>query len=110
MLPGLLVLGFALCFAQTPAKEPTASIAGHVTMGGKEAAGVTVVAIQRNSFFDNKTIAKATTDDDGATRRNSSPVTSPPRTVRKSSTRSVDVNLAGLSRPGTIVNPTTPVA
>jgi protocatechuate 3,4-dioxygenase beta subunit len=34
-------------------------------MGGKSAAGLTVVATQRNSFFDNKTIAKTTTDDDG---------------------------------------------
>jgi protocatechuate 3,4-dioxygenase beta subunit len=65
MLLVLHVLAFALCIAQTPAKEPTASVAGHVTMGGKSAAGVTVVATQRNSFFDNKTIAKTTTDDDG---------------------------------------------
>lgn len=65
MLPGLVVLGFSLCIAQTPVKESTASIAGHVTMGGKSAAGITVVATQRNSFFDNKTVAKATTDEEG---------------------------------------------
>lgn len=65
LLLSVLVVGSAFCVAQTPAKEATASIAGHVTMGGKAAAGVTVVATLRNSFFDNKTVAKATTDEDG---------------------------------------------
>jgi len=55
----------AFCLAQTPAKEATASIAGHVTIRGKAAPGITVVATLRNSFFDNKTIAKTTTDEDG---------------------------------------------
>ena len=61
----VLVAGSSFCLAQTPAKEPTASIVGHVTMGGKAAPGVTVVATLRNSFFDNKTVAKTTTDEDG---------------------------------------------
>lgn len=65
LLITVLVATPAICLAQAPAKESTASIAGHVTMSGKAAAGVTVVATLRNSFFDNKTIAKATTDDDG---------------------------------------------
>jgi hypothetical protein len=55
----------AICLAQEPAKESTASIAGHVTLSGKAAAGVTVVGTLRNSFFDNKTVAKTTTDEDG---------------------------------------------
>ena len=53
------------CLAQTPAKEPTASIAGHVTIGGKSAPGITVAAALNVSYFENKTIAKATTDEDG---------------------------------------------
>ena len=40
----LLAVGSAFCLAQTSAKESTASIAGHVTIGGKGAPGVTVVA------------------------------------------------------------------
>ena len=55
----------AICLAQTPAKEATASIAGHVTTSGKAAAGLTVIATLRNSFFDSKTVAKTTTDEDG---------------------------------------------
>lgn len=55
----------AICLAQTPAKEATASVVGHVTMRGKAAPAITVVATLRNSFFDNKTVAKTTTDEDG---------------------------------------------
>src|SRR5258705_13042587 len=65
LLLNLLVVGSALCRAQTPAKEATASIAGHVTIRGKAAPGTTIVATLRNSFFDNKTVAKTTTDEDG---------------------------------------------
>lgn len=65
LLLAVLVAAPAFCVAQTPPTEPTASIAGHVTMGGKSAPGITVVATQRNSFFDNKTVAKTTTDEDG---------------------------------------------
>lgn len=61
----VVLLCSALCAAQTPAKEPTASVSGHVTMGGKSAPGVTVVATFSPSFFMNKTVAKATTDEDG---------------------------------------------
>ena len=53
------------CVAQTPAKEQTASIAGHVTIGGKSAPGIMVVAALNVSYFENKTMAKTTTDEDG---------------------------------------------
>jgi len=53
------------CLAQTPAKDSSASISGRVTVGGKAAAGITVVATVSKSFFDNKTVTKTTTDDDG---------------------------------------------
>lgn len=51
--------------AQTVPKDSSASISGRVTVGGKTVAGITVVASLSNSFFDNKTVAKTTTDDDG---------------------------------------------
>lgn len=54
-----------VCSAQTPAKDTSASISGRVTVSGKPAAGITIVATVSNSFFDNKTVAKATTDEDG---------------------------------------------
>jgi len=53
------------CLAQTPAKDSSASISGRVTVGGKAAPGITVVATASNSFFDNKTVAKTTTDEEG---------------------------------------------
>src|SRR5512141_53994 len=65
LLLSLSVICSALCLSQTPAKEATASVAGHVTIRGKAAPGITVVATLRNSFFDNKTVAKTTTDEDG---------------------------------------------
>jgi len=65
LLVGLLALCSAFCFAQTPAKESSASVSGHVTMGAKGAPGITVVATLSSSFFDNKTVAKTTTDEDG---------------------------------------------
>lgn len=55
----------AFCVAQGPAKDTSASISGRVTIGGKAAAGVTIVATVSNSYFDNKTVAKATSDEDG---------------------------------------------
>jgi protocatechuate 3,4-dioxygenase beta subunit len=61
----LFVACSALCLAQTPAKEATASVTGHVTTRGKAAPGITIVATLRSSFFDNKTVAKTTTDEDG---------------------------------------------
>ena len=66
LLLSLLFVCSALCLAQTQPKEATASIAGHVTIRGKAAPGITIVATLRNSFFDNKTVAKTTTDDDGS--------------------------------------------
>ncbi len=60
-----LVLCPIFCTAQAPAKVMSASISGRVTIGGKGAAGVTVVATVSNSFFDNKTVAKTGTDEDG---------------------------------------------
>jgi protocatechuate 3,4-dioxygenase beta subunit len=54
-----------VCIAQTPAKDTSASISGRVTIGGKAAAGVPVVATVSNSFFDNKTVAKTASDEDG---------------------------------------------
>ncbi|HEY3582028.1 MAG TPA: carboxypeptidase regulatory-like domain-containing protein [Pyrinomonadaceae bacterium] len=51
--------------AQTPGKAPTASISGRVTIDGKGVADVTVAATTSNSPLDNRTVAKAITDDDG---------------------------------------------
>jgi Carboxypeptidase regulatory-like domain len=51
--------------AQTPGKASTASISGRVTIDGKGVAGITVAATTSNSPLDNRTVAKATTDDDG---------------------------------------------
>src|SRR2546423_1345494 len=64
-LLSLLLLCAAFCVAQTPAKESSASVSGHVTMGAKAAVGITVVATMSTSFFDNKTVAKTMTDEDG---------------------------------------------
>jgi len=64
---GLLSLLFAcsICIAQTPAAAPTASVSGRVTVGGKGVAGVDVVAEVTDSPFDNRTVAKTTTDEEG---------------------------------------------
>jgi protocatechuate 3,4-dioxygenase beta subunit len=51
--------------AQTPSKPPTASISGRVTIAGEGVAGITVAATTSDSPFDNRTVAKTTTDDDG---------------------------------------------
>ena len=51
--------------AQTPSKAPTASISGRVTIDGEGVAGITVTAATSGSPLDNRTVAKATTDDDG---------------------------------------------
>jgi protocatechuate 3,4-dioxygenase beta subunit len=64
-LLAIILLCFPLGDAQTPTKEPTASVSGHVTIGGKSAPGVTVVATFSASFFSNSTVAKAVTDEDG---------------------------------------------
>ena len=63
----LVILSFcaAFCVGQAPAKEPNGSVSGHITIGGKSAPGVTVVATFSTSFFMNNTVAKTTTDEDG---------------------------------------------
>ena len=65
LLLGVLVFCFAFCVGQTPAKESTASVSGRVTLGGKDAPGITVVATMGSSIFESKTVAKTTTDEDG---------------------------------------------
>src|SRR3989441_10564709 len=64
---GLLSVVFAcsLCIAQTPPANSTASVSGRVTIGGKAAAGITVVAEVTDSPSDNRTVAKTATDDEG---------------------------------------------
>jgi len=51
--------------AQTPSKAPTASISGRVMIDGEGVGGITVTAATSGSPLDNRTVAKATTDDDG---------------------------------------------
>ena len=65
LLLAVIIFCAYFCVAQTPAKEPTASVSGHVTIGTKPAPGISVVAMLSTSFFDNKTVAKTTTDEDG---------------------------------------------
>jgi len=67
-VPSALVLLVMCCLggsAQTPARDQAASISGRVTVDGKGAGGVTVVATTSTSPIDNRTVAKTTTDDDG---------------------------------------------
>jgi len=67
-LPGLFSVLFlcSICLAQTPATNPTtASVSGRVTIAGKGAAGISVVAEISSSPFENRTVAKTTTDDEG---------------------------------------------
>ena len=61
----LLVLYSVGGSAQTPSKNPTASISGRVTIAGNGVSGVTVVATTSSSPLDHRTAAKTTTDDDG---------------------------------------------
>ncbi|HSD46041.1 MAG TPA: carboxypeptidase-like regulatory domain-containing protein, partial [Pyrinomonadaceae bacterium] len=61
----LLVLYTSGGNAQTPGKGPTASISGRVTIDGKGVAGITVAATSSSSPLENRTVAKATTDDEG---------------------------------------------
>ncbi|HSS22115.1 MAG TPA: carboxypeptidase regulatory-like domain-containing protein [Pyrinomonadaceae bacterium] len=57
--------GIVIGNGQAPGKESTASVAGRVTISGKAAPGVVVVASLSASFFDSKTAAKTVTDEDG---------------------------------------------
>jgi protocatechuate 3,4-dioxygenase beta subunit len=69
----LALLAFSFLFAadslaQSPQPQPTpksASVSGRVTVAGKPAAGITVVAIARGSFLENRTAGKTTTDEEG---------------------------------------------
>ena len=61
----LLVLYSFAGSAQTPGKAPTASISGRVTIDGEGVPGITVTAASTSTPLDNRTVAKATTDDDG---------------------------------------------
>lgn len=65
LLLAVVLLSAVCSLSQTPVKERTASVAGHVTVSGKPGVGITVVATLNASFFDNKTVAKATTDENG---------------------------------------------
>ena len=51
-LLSLLLLCSVLCAAQTQARDTSASIFGRVTIAGKGATGITVVAAANNSPFD----------------------------------------------------------
>lgn len=58
----------AECLAQSPQPQPTpksASVSGRVTVAGKPAAGITVVAVARGSFLDSRTAGKTITDEEG---------------------------------------------
>ncbi|HWN08428.1 MAG TPA: carboxypeptidase regulatory-like domain-containing protein [Pyrinomonadaceae bacterium] len=67
----LLVLFFAcsaVAFSQSPQptpKDTSASVSGRVTIGGKPAAGINVVASFSTSFLDTKTVGRTTTDEEG---------------------------------------------
>src|SRR5258708_39940286 len=67
-VPALLSMLFicSVCvFAQTTAADSNGSISGRVTIGGKGAAGISVVARVGDSPLDNRTVAKTTTDEEG---------------------------------------------
>jgi protocatechuate 3,4-dioxygenase beta subunit len=58
------------CLGQTPQPEPpakakSASVSGRITIDGKAAPGITITASLITSFFDIRTVAKATTDEEG---------------------------------------------
>ncbi len=67
----LLVFFFAcpaVAFAQSSQPSPkdtSASVSGRVTIGGKPAAGISVVASSSTSFLDTKTVGRTTTDEEG---------------------------------------------
>lgn len=61
----LLLVLYSFGASAQPGKPPTASISGRVTVDGKGAPGITIAATTSSSPLDNRTVAKATTDDDG---------------------------------------------
>lgn len=69
-----LTLVFAFgCLAQSPQapqpqptpKDTSASVSGRVTIAGKPAPGITITGSTTASFIDTRTVAKATTDEEG---------------------------------------------
>lgn len=60
-----LLFVYSVSVAQTPAADPVASVSGRVTIEDKGARGITVVARTTESSWQNRTVAKAVTDDDG---------------------------------------------
>src|SRR3977135_4212565 len=67
-VPGLLSMVFICsmcCIAQMTAADANGSISGRVTIGGKGAAGISIVAREGDSPLNNRTVAKATTSDEG---------------------------------------------
>lgn len=67
---GSVILSATFCPAQTPTTTPAqpkepASVSGKLTIDGNSASGITVVATAGSSVFDTRTVAKATTDDEG---------------------------------------------
>lgn len=65
LLLSVLLLSSLACLAQTPPKDSSASISGRITVGGKGVAGITIALTSSSSMFDNRTVAKAVTDEDG---------------------------------------------
>jgi len=65
----VLILTFAtIAFAQSPQptpKDTSASVSGRVTIGGKPAAGISVVASSSTSFLDSKIVGRTTSDEEG---------------------------------------------
>ncbi|HYJ85266.1 MAG TPA: carboxypeptidase regulatory-like domain-containing protein [Pyrinomonadaceae bacterium] len=59
-----LNLVVAICFAQTETKDASASISGRITIAGKAAADISVTASIATAY-DRRSIAKATTDEEG---------------------------------------------
>lgn len=53
------------CFAQVPSADAGSSVSGTVTIDGKGAEGITVVARIVDSQWQNRTVAKAVTDGEG---------------------------------------------
>jgi protocatechuate 3,4-dioxygenase beta subunit len=62
---GIISLLCISTVAQTPAQEASGSISGRVTISGKGAAGINVTARAGDSPLENRTVARATTDNDG---------------------------------------------
>src|SRR6266496_4386743 len=71
-MPAKVIASFLLSFlissyfiSQTAAVSSNASISGHVTVDGRKAAGVSVVASTTGPNLQARAIAKTVTDDDG---------------------------------------------